>query len=200
VVDWIYPRLGVDKSPRTGLSLRAIKRALSLCPRSRIIHLTRHPFATLRSLRESHRRAAPGSGACQDEVWLSNFYARLWVQSQELIISTVEELGASRATRARAEDLLSEPDIHLAHLARWLGVSSDSPAIEAMKHPEHSPYARPALLWMEGDGDPHFMRSPRLAPLTAPESQRVPAEWGLEPSLAAKVNDLSHRLSYGPIL
>lgn len=200
LLDWIHPKIGVDKSPRTSLSQRSIDRALSACPQSRIIHLTRHPVSTLHSLQENHQRSAPRHGSSADQVWLLNFYARLWIQSQEIILSTVHKLGSSQAIQIRAEDLLFQPDIHLARLTQWLEVGSDLLAIQAMKYPERSPYSRPAPMGLEGDGDPHFLQSPQLRPITAPESHRVPRDWKLESSLASKANDLSRRLGYGAIL
>ena len=43
--------------------------------------------------------------------------------------------------RVRGEDLLGEPDTYLRKIAEWLGLRTDEEAIEAMKHPEQSPYA-----------------------------------------------------------
>lgn len=195
----VHPQIGIDKSPRTGLSTHALGRALSNRLGVRAIHLTRHPVATLQSLHDNHVRSAPGFTSSASSVWLFNFYARLWVQSQELILRAAAQLGSFRVLHLRAEDLFSQPDVHLMRLAQWLDIDSGPKSIEAMKHPERSPYARPGPIGLEGDGDPHFFASPELrlgAPLSA---IFLPHWWKLGAALAAKVDYLSRCLGYGPI-
>jgi len=200
LLTWIHPKIGVDKSPRTGLSQRSIDRALSACPRSRIIHLTRHPVSTLRSLNRNHRHTVTMLGSSSDPVWLANFYAHLWVRSQELILSTVHKIGPAMSHKVRAEDLLLQPDHHLTHLTKWLGIRWDPEAIEAMKHPENSPFSRPAAMGLDGDGDPGFLLSPHLRPRIDYNSQLVPPEWKLSQAHVEKVDNLSRLLGYGPII
>lgn len=199
LLEWISPKIGVEKSPRTALSRQAMDRALAGYPSSRIIHLTRHPVSTLRSLRESHRSFGSSEALSGDTVWLFNFYARLWIQSQELILSVVRELGLRQALQVRAEELLRLPEKHLPVIIDWLELSSEPQVIEAMKHPERWGYSRPAPMGLQGDGDPSFLESPNLRAPTVPEILHVPAEWKLEPKLTDKVNDLSHHLGYGNI-
>ena len=115
-------------------------------------------------------------------------------------MAAVEGFGPSRVTHVRAEDLLHEPGVYLTRLANWLGVSSDPRAIEAMKHPERSPYASLAPMNLVGDGDSEFQRSPRLRPFTVRSYSRVPPEWNLEHGLIANTNDISCVLGYGSII
>ena len=195
----VHPRIGVDKSPRTGLSPHSLDRALSDRPGVRAIHLTRHPVATLQSLHDNHVRSAPKLASSASSVWLFSFYARIWVQSQEMILRNVQRLGSLRALQLRAEDLLFQPDIHLAGLARWLNIDSGLESIAAMKHPERSPYARPAPLGLEGDGDLNFLRSPMLRSWAPPAATLLPNQWQLAAELATKIDRLSRSLGYGPI-
>jgi hypothetical protein len=199
LLEWIRPRIGLDKSPRTALSRQALDRALTNYPSSRIIHLTRHPVSTLRSLQETHRTFGTSARLSRDAVWLINFYARVWVQSQELILSVVRELGHGQALQVRAEELLTLPDKCLPAVIEWLELCSDPDVIEAMKHPERSIYARPAPMGLDGDGDPSFLNSPNLRVPNVSQSLHVPSEWKLEPWLSDKVTDLSHQLGYGNI-
>jgi len=196
LLTWVQPRSGIEKSPRTSLSERSIGRALSAYPRARIIHLTRHPISTLRSLHENHRHAEPGKPSSADSVWLFNFYARLWILSQELIVSVVRRLSPSQALQVHAEDLLGDSDVNLQRLAKWLNVASDAQTIQAMKHPERSPYARPAPMGLDGEGDPHFLQNPQLRLLTSSEALPLPAEWSLAPSIVTRVSELSRLLGY----
>ena len=112
----------------------------------------------------------------------------------------VRELGSEQAFQVRAEELLQQPDEYLRILMDWLDLSSESQVIEAMKHPERSPYSRPAPMGLEGDGDPLFFESPKLRVPALPGKLSVPSEWNLEPNLVRKVNDLSHQLGYGSIV
>jgi hypothetical protein len=198
LLEWIYPRIGVDKSPRTALSQRALDRALSSYPEARIIHLTRHPVSTLRSLQETHCRFSNNSLGV-DTVWLHTFYAHLWSQSQELITAVVRELGPKQALQVRAEELLTQTDKYLTMLLDWLNLPSKSHIIEAMKHPELSPYSQPAPLGLEGDGDPLFFESPKLRVPVLPQVLHLPSEWKLESKLVNKLDALAHQLGYGSI-
>ena len=64
--------------------------------------------------------------------------------------------------RIKGEDILSEPDVFLPQIAEWMGLRTDHEAIEAMKHPENSPYACIGARPARGGNDPKFMRSPKL--------------------------------------
>ena len=57
------------------------------------------------------------------------------------IVTFLDRLPEGQKTRVRGEDLLSEPDPYLREIAEWLGLRTDEEAIEAMRHPEQSPYA-----------------------------------------------------------
>jgi hypothetical protein len=66
--------------------------------------------------------------------------------------------------RIKGEDVLSEPDLYLPQVAEWLGLRTDPEAIDAMKHPENSPYACIGPAPARGGNDGKFMRSPKLRP------------------------------------
>lgn len=195
----VHPLIGVDKSPRTSLSAQSLQRALSGRPGVRVIHLTRHPLVTLRSLHDNHIRSVPGLASSASSLRLYIFYANLWVQSQEMIMAALQRLGSSQSLQLRAEDLLSQPHIHLLNLTRWLDINSEPKSIERMKHPEQSPYAYPAPLKLEGDGDPHFLLSPALQTSAPPSTILLPHQWKLDSTLATKMDNLSRRLGYGSI-
>jgi len=153
--------------------------------------------STLRSLQENHARFGTGAAVSRDAVWLLNFYARIWVQSQELILSVVRELGPRQALHVRAEELLTLPDKSLRAISEWLELRSEPHVIEVMKHPERSAYARPAPMGLDGDGDPSFLKSPNLRIPIVSQLLDIPSEWKLEPGITDKINDLSYRLGYG---
>ena len=170
----IYPKIGLDKSPRTALSKRALDCALSSYPEARIIHLTRHPVSNLRSLHENHCRFGRKDLPGLETSWLHNFYAQLWIQSQELIAAVVRQLGPKQALQVRAEELLIKSDKHLRILMEWLNLPYESRIIEGMKHPELSPYSTPAPIGFGGDGDPWFFESPKLRVPVLPQVLHLP--------------------------
>ena len=66
--------------------------------------------------------------------------------------------------RVRGEALLTDPDKHLPVIAEWLGLRTDREAVEAMKHPERSPFAGFGPINAGGGGDGGFFRNPVLRP------------------------------------
>ena len=78
------------------------------------------------------------------------------------ILRFTSTLPLGQTLRVRGEDILSEPDVYLPQIAEWLGIQTDRKAIEAMKHPENSPYARVGPDAARGGNDPKFMESPEL--------------------------------------
>src|SRR5882724_3336472 len=67
-------------------------------------------------------------------------FQKTWYSMQMNMLTFLDGLSEGQKMRIRGEDLLAEPDAHLRKIAKWLGVREDEEAIEAMKHPERSPY------------------------------------------------------------
>ena len=81
--------------------------------------------------------------------------------------------------RVRGEDLLSCPDTCLTSITRWLGIRCDPEAIEAMEHPERSPFAWVGPWNARFGGDPNFLANPILRPRKElEESLDSPVPWG----------------------
>jgi hypothetical protein len=93
----------------------------------------------------------------------------------------------------RAEDLLSRPDDLLPQIVNWLGIRGDAEAIEAMKHPESSPFANEGPITARWANDPKFISSPRLHKTILPSETRLPVEIG---PLAKPVAKLAETLGY----
>jgi hypothetical protein len=197
ILDRVAPRAGVDKSPRTSMSSRSLKRLSHTCPNARIIHLTREPWASVRSLVESYRRfasIAPADGGLP--AGLGQFSAGLWVSTQRLILEFTTALEPNRVCHVRGEDLLVQPTEALGAVARWLAVDVGPTAIAAMLHPEKSVYAWAGPPGLHGDNDPGFLASPALRPL---ELEPVSTETGgieLTPALQDELCALGKRLGY----
>ena len=95
-----------------------------------------------------------------------------WVDVNRRILGFTESLPAGRALRLRAEDVLDGSPDSLREVASWLGLSTAPAAIDAMTHPEASPFARPGPKesGIIGGYDPGLPRRP------PPAQARTPAE------------------------
>ena len=52
-----------------------------------------------------------------------------------------DQLPPGQSMRLRGELLMEDPDTYLRQICNWLGIDDGTDAIEAMKHPENSPFA-----------------------------------------------------------
>ena len=99
--------------------------------------------------------------------------------------------------RIKGEDLLSNPDIYLPQVAEWLGVRTDKAAIEAMKHPENSPYACMGPENATLGNDINFQKSPGLRPGKVSEaSLQSPMEWMPNEMFSPNILRLARQLGY----
>jgi hypothetical protein len=197
LLDSVAPRVGVDKSPHTGMSPPAMERVRHLYPGARFLHLTRHPTPTLKSMQEFFKREFQRTYPGGDPRELAAHCAHLWRLTHRGILDFTAVLPPEQTLRVRGEDLLADPDAHLARIARWLGLRDDGPAVEAMKHPEASPYAKAGPEAARLGNDPKFLAGPRLRPVSVPESPEPPADLVPDADLRRSVADLAARLGYG---
>ena len=155
----VSPRMLVDKSPSTTICSEYLQRARRAFPRAKFIHLLRHPRSysesmwKLRSLGVDRgkpwsafrqNRAPHGPMGYAADRRLRAFDDSIdpsWYTKHMNIVTFLDRLPEGQKMRVRGEDLLSEPDPYLREIAEWLGLRTDEDAIEAMRHPEQSPYA-----------------------------------------------------------
>ncbi len=78
----------------------------------------------------------------------------------------------------RGEDFLNEREVNLQKICEWLDIADDGPAVEAMQHPEDSPYACLGPLGAHLGNDINFLKSPKLraAKIKVPELT-IPLPW-----------------------
>jgi hypothetical protein len=175
VFDHIQEKVGdrilVEKSPSTTFRREFIERVLNVFPNASILHLVRHPRGTgdsIISLRSAHKglNRAVGSVASLDPE-------RTWRTTHELIMDITDALPLGQCMRLKGEALLSDLDTYLPQICEWLGIRTDAEAIDAMMHPEQSPYAHPGPPAAPRGNDPNFLSNPvidhaRLAKLKEP--------------------------------
>jgi hypothetical protein len=187
-------RTTIEKSPENVESNAALARLSAAYPNARYLHLTRHPVATQRSMERHWLRVMPGQPAQgQPAAGIA-----AWYDVQQRILRFSAGLPADRYFRVRAEDVLNDVDRSLRAIAEWLGLSTGESAIEAMKHPEASPFARvgPACSGIIGGNDPAFLADPKPHGVELPCSLAPPRGWAGEASVWRNVADLAQFLGY----
>jgi sulfotransferase family protein len=190
----VAPREAVEKSPETVTSATALKRLKAAYPNARYLHLTRHPLTTQASASRHLRETVPEHPQAGEPM--AGIAA--WVQVHKRILRFTAVLPKQRALRVRAEDVLNDPDHQLREIARWLGIRDDDEAIEAMRHPERSPFARfgPRGSGVIGGHDHGFLRDPVVRGAELPASLAPPEGWIGEPRLWRRAEALARRLGY----
>jgi len=180
----VHPRIAVDKSPTTVLRLESMQRVYCAFPQARFLHLVRHPRgygeSVMRCLDERKKL-----GPLPPKHWLLSLAAcpslsakdvqagnhcsdldpqRSWYALHINICEFLHLIPEAQKLRIRGEDLLTDCEQSLVRLATWLGLRTDSEAIEEMRHPERSPYAcfGPASALLGNDRS--FLRNPALRP------------------------------------
>jgi Sulfotransferase family len=191
----VYPRIPVEKSPSLTYSLVHMKRAHDMFPAARYLHLLRHPRTHAESVLEQ-LESKRARGACLGDFWRDPPLG--WYANHRHICDFLEAVPPDRHMRVRAEDLLQHPDELLASIARWLALRDDLEAIEAMKHPERSPYAHVGPKGATFGADRKFLQAPEFRqrrPTTA--SLDDPVSWPSESAwLLPRVRNLAREFGY----
>ena len=179
------------------MSRICMSRVRKLYPRARFLHLTRHPVTAQRSLQAHWGRREIENHLMGPAPFPRADFRRSASFPLRAPFLHPAALPPEQTLRVRGEDLLNDPDTYLPQVAAWLGLRTDAEDIEAMKHPECSPYAGlgPTSAWL--GNDPKFLHAPRLRPCELPEALKHPPEWGLDPWLLLTTLELGQRLGYG---
>jgi hypothetical protein len=188
------PRAVVEKSPENVATATALRRLALAYPNARFLHLTRHPVTTQVSMAEHRRRTVPSYPL--DGQPMAGIAA--WLEVHGRIARFLHRLPQHRTMSVRAEDVLNDPDRHLAAVARWLGLRTDASAIAAMRCPEASPFARfaPEASGVPGGHDPGFLQNPVPRAVVVPDSVEQPAGWQDDTGLWQRAISLAYRLGY----
>jgi hypothetical protein len=87
---------------------------------------------------------------------------RVWRTTHEMIVEMTDDLAMGQCMRLKGEELLANLDIFLPQICEWLGIRRDTEALEAMLHPEASPYANEGPRGATRGNDPNFLENPKL--------------------------------------
>jgi hypothetical protein len=201
--DRVAPLVPVEKTPQTAERLASMQQIIDNFPRARFLHLLRHPFGQVQSrvnrrLKNLQRfnPAAKLADAAMDFGGADP--QMLWHSCNLNILAFLTAVPPGQHMRVRGEDLLAKPDWYLREIAIWLNLRSDLAAIQAMKHPERSPFACPGPSNAPRGGDENFFARPSLHPVPPPVETLVGAlPWRSDGAgFAPKVKDLARFLGY----
>ena len=175
IASTVAPRAIVEKSPSSVAFMRHLDRLIDAFPDARFLHLTRHPRPTCKSIHAlvSATDAKKGTNrADQTDP------ERLWTKMNANAFEFIDRLPVGQGMRIRGEDLLTYPDTYLGQICAWLGIRFDAEALEAMKHPETSPFARIGPESARFGNDPNYLNHPEFTQRPIPPSELDgPMEW-----------------------
>ncbi|HIA08747.1 MAG TPA: sulfotransferase [Chromatiaceae bacterium] len=211
LVEWVGDRRLIDKSPIYVYSDDNLQRIAKAFPNARYIHLARHPRPTcesIYSLREVVREGIENmrggekirERARQRQEKLASIEdpESLWLEPHTRIQAFLQDIPQDRWKFIRGEEFMTHPDKYLAIIAKWLGVSQSTEALEAMKHPEQSPFASLGPPRAKYGNDPSFLESPALREYK-PKDYSLDGELdGGEPGryLSDKVKECANKFGY----
>lgn len=162
--DWAEGRGLIEKSPMHIMSIDSLRRIEAACPGARYLHMTRHPLAVYTSTQELRDmvRKGPMGNVVKHEPSISE----VWLDPHMTIMEFLDDIPEERQIRVRGEDLMSDPAANLALLCEWLDIDTGAEAVDAMLHPENSPFAKMGPSSAPFGNDPKFMQNPALRPYT----------------------------------
>lgn len=195
LLERVAPLIGIEKSPANTFSDESLARINRLYPKARLIHLVRHPTTTVTSIIRLCEYGARKAGRTTAPDLPARAY-KTWYEVHRRIIVQTMHLEARHAMRVRGEDVVNHPRRELHRVAEWLDLPSHEAAIEAMCHPEMSPYAMFGPPNAPLGNDWQFLREPRLRRTTCPTSLEVPAAWRVPRSLQAAARRLANHFGY----
>ena len=200
IVDRIHPLVAVEKSPSYTMSIKRMQAMLNAFPDARFVHLVRHPVGQCKSLMAIN----DGAFCLKVEAFeLTEDYAQLepqiaWHDINLNILDFLDEVPKEQQIRLRGEDVMAEPERYLAEIARWAGLRDDAEAVDAMMHPERSPFACFGPINALFGNDPNFLsgptfrpHKPKVPPLNKPVPWRTDGK-GLFPEVVSLAKEFGY--------
>lgn len=158
----IDPLIPVEKSPAYTVSAQRLTRIYETFPDARFIHLVRHPIPQGRSvmnLNEGIFAYFVNAFDFEDNRAIVDPQIA-WHDININILNFLDMVPKDQQIRIRGEEFMEHPQKHLVIICRWLGIRDDDDAIEAMMHPERSPFACFGPISALFGNDPNFLRGP----------------------------------------
>ena len=195
LADRLQPLVPVEKSPSIVYGVESMRRAYHMFPGARFLHLLGNPASygesVMAAIQElSQRQPLPPSH------WLLHLASfphsnpdglpsspvldpqMGWYTLNRSIMEFLDSVPADQKRTIRGEDLWPDPTDALLQIVGWLGLRTDSEALEEMKHPERSPFAPFGPASAPFGNDAFLMQHPMLrAAWREPRSLDGPVPW-----------------------
>ncbi len=166
LVERIHPLVAVEKSPSYTIDIGRMRAMLRAFPQARFLHLIRHPVAQCKSVMSLNEGAfalyVNSIEFLEDRAIVEPSLA--WHVLNINILNFLDEVPAAQQLRVRGEDIMENPREQLAVICRWAGLRDDAEAVDAMMHPERSPFACFGPINALFGNDPNFLSGPTFRP------------------------------------
>jgi len=200
LADKLYPLMPVEKSPSYTLSPTRLDRILKTFPQARFIHLVRHPIPQCKSVMKLNEGILT---LLVNAIEFESDHATAdpqiaWHDININILNFLSRVPQAHQMRLRGEDMMAQPQQTLSEICAWLGIRSDDECLDAMMHPERSPYACFGPITALYGNDPKFLSKAAFRPhVPRVPSLREKVPWrsdgrGLRP----EVIDLAEEFGY----
>lgn len=201
VFDYLQELIGdkiiVEKGPTLTFNAAYLERAHQVFPQANFLHLVRHPRSTAKSLIELRENVIDEKVGTTGNVMDPE---KLWLRCHTNASEFGATLPAGQYIRIKGEALMSDPRTYLPQIAEWIGLDDGPDAIEAMLHPELSPYACVGPETAPYGLDPNFLKNPkldwdRLAKISEPVMEGE-LSWRPGETFSQPVRKLAHQFGY----
>lgn len=182
-------RVLVDKTP-TNSRPEALKRLHDAYPDAFYLHVARHPRAVGRSRQKTKIFERYLNADMLEESWRA--------RNQELMEFGLK-LRSEQYLYLKGEDFFEVPEMYLQQICEWIGLPADPAAIEAMMHPETSPFASTGPANAKNGNNLGFIESPELrVGKVKEENLDDPLDWypGGDVYFSKQTRDLAGVLGY----
>ncbi|NUP85629.1 MAG: sulfotransferase [Burkholderiaceae bacterium] len=166
LVERIHPLVAVEKSPSYTIDIGRMRAMYRAFPEARFLHLIRHPVAQCKSVMSLNEGAfalyVNSIEFLEDRAIVEPSLA--WHDLNINILNFLDEVPPAQQLRVRGEDIMENPREQLAAICRWAGLRDDAEAVDAMMHPERSPFACFGPINALFGNDPNFLSGPTFRP------------------------------------
>jgi hypothetical protein len=167
----------VEKSRINVRDAESLERIREACSDAFYVHLVRHPMSFGAAV-----LASPGDtrqfGGAMIESGTANRVLDpqlLWLEIERRIDAFLAEVPPERQAHLSVEELFANPESRLRTLARTLRLSTRKTAIEAMLHPERSPFSGMGPVGANLGDELHFLENPKfVVPFPSETSLETP--------------------------
>ena len=136
------PYGSVEKSISTCRDTTTLARVREAWPDAFYIHITRQPESIINSMQNRiddalEQGRATGLNKKLKKFSLDDYY----IHFTSTILDFMDTLPLGQSINLHGEDFLSDAPTYLKQICEWMGLDSGAAAINAMMHPENSPFA-----------------------------------------------------------